>query len=264
MTEPSSSSGGLIVVTAHPDDEVLIAGGVLAACADRGLRTGVVCLTRGEAGPISDPALATRESLARVRQGELRAACRELGVDWVKCYRRPDGSLQWSNTSAIVRRLQRVLEERRPDAVITFGPEGLYYHPDHIATYEFTLRAARQLIRPPDVYRSAWPAALMRELAEALEARGLPADLWGLDRHQFGVGEEGLAGAVTIDVRQHAQRKLNALRCHRTQVGPGHAFAALPAELAERFLGVERYVPVLAGTPGGWLERALGAVGVHA
>jgi LmbE family N-acetylglucosaminyl deacetylase len=78
------------------------------------------------------------------------------------------------------------------------------------------------------------------------------------------VGAEDQVGAVEIDVRGHARRKLAALRCHRTQVGSEHAFSSLPDDLVERFLGVERYVP-LQGEPGeGWLEQALGAVRLHA
>jgi LmbE family N-acetylglucosaminyl deacetylase len=256
--------GGLIVITSHPDDEVLIAGGALAACSKRGIGTGVLCLTRGEAGPIADPALATRDTLPEVRVGELTAACRELGVGWLKCGRWPDGSLRWSDAGAIVGQLKGLLAERRPDAVITFGPEGLYYHPDHIATYELALEAASQLPRPPDVYCSAWPAELMRELTEALEARALPADLWGLHPGQFGVRAQDQVSALELDVRRHAGRKLDALRCHRTQLGPGHAFAVLPDDLVERFLGFERYVPLLGESGRGWLERELGATRPHA
>ena len=55
MSAARTETGGLLVVAAHPDDEVLIAGGTLAACAEAGHPTAVVCLTRGEQGPISDP-----------------------------------------------------------------------------------------------------------------------------------------------------------------------------------------------------------------
>ena len=106
---------GLLVITAHPDDEVLIAGGTLAARAAAGEPTGVVCLTRGEQGPISDPALATREALGDVRLEELRAACARLGSELVRCYRRQDGNLSWSDGSAIVRQLAGAVTQRRPD-----------------------------------------------------------------------------------------------------------------------------------------------------
>jgi N-acetyl-1-D-myo-inositol-2-amino-2-deoxy-alpha-D-glucopyranoside deacetylase len=258
-------SGGLLVITSHPDDEVLIAGGTLAACADVGVETGVLCLTRGEQGPISARWLATRSSLASVRVEELKASCAELGVRWLRCYRRQDGSLRWSNASAIVRQIADILERRRPAAVITFGEDGLYYHPDHIATFEFTRRAVQRVDSPPILYRAVWPRALMPDLVSALRARGLPNDLWSLKPEHFGVEPDG--NTMRIDVRRFVHRKLRALRCHRTQLGANHAFTALPPDLAEQFLGVEHFAPVDPGVESddpaagnGWLERVLTGV----
>jgi N-acetyl-1-D-myo-inositol-2-amino-2-deoxy-alpha-D-glucopyranoside deacetylase len=248
------ATGGLLVVTAHPDDETLIAGGTLAACAAAGIPTAVVCLTRGEAGPISDPALATRANLGAVRLAELHAACAELGVDWLRCYRRMDAHLPWSDAGAIARQLARIVAERHPAAIVTFGEDGLYYHPDHIAALEFTQRALARVADPPALYRAAWPDSLMRELVHELRRRRLPSDLWGIDAAEFGIAE--LDDAAALDVRPFVRHKLRALRRHRTQVGPGHAFTAIPADLAERFLGYEWFVPVAGGRTD-WLERAV-------
>ena len=138
MSAAPTDSGGLLVVTAHPDDEVLIAGGTLAACAEAGHPTAVVCLTRGDQGPISDPALATPETLGRVRAAELEAACAELGVDWVKCYRREDGNLRWSDGREIGLHELRSRDERlsfreeegrhRPDFSFTVGRDEIRRH----------------------------------------------------------------------------------------------------------------------------------------
>lgn len=263
MSGPPSITGGLLVVAAHPDDEVLLAGGTLAASAAAALPTTVVCLTRGELGPIADPALASRETLAAVRLAELEASCAELGVGWVKCYRRQDGHLPWADGAAIVRQLERILRVRRPSAVITFGEDGLYWHPDHIATYRFTLRAVKRVDPRPAVYRAVWPKALSRELVDELERRGLPTDLWGLGPEDFGVDDEDRVGEIVVDVRRFATRKLRALRRHRTQLDRDHALAALPEEIAERFFGLERFVPLLIGSAvDGWLERSLGGASV--
>jgi len=250
-------TGGLMVIVAHPDDEVLIAGGTLAACAAAGTPTAVLCLTRGEQGPIADPASVSRAQLPDVRLAELRASCAELGVDWVKCYRRQDGYLRWSDAAAIVRQIETVLLTRQPDAVITFGEDGLYYHPDHIATYEFALRAVRRLANPPYLYRSVWPENLMVELTAELARRGLPSALWTMEPDSFGVEQEDRLNEIVLDVRAQTARKLRALRCHRTQFGPSHAFSAIPDQLAERYLGLERFVCVTRPSDGGWLEGAL-------
>ena len=263
-------TGGLMIIVPHPDDEVLIAGGVLAACATTGLPTSVVCLTSGEQGPIADPGLATRETLGFVRRRELAEACAELGVQWVKCYRRPDGNLAWCGDHArIAAQIGGVVLNRRPDAVISFGEDGLYWHPDHIATFELTRRALARLAAPPALYRAVWPADLMCELVAELRQRGLPSDLWELGPDDFGTEDEERVGELVVDVRGFTAHKLRALRCHRTQLGGGHAFAVLPDDLAERFLGVERFVAVALGggaaARGGWFEAQFGgAVLVHA
>jgi LmbE family N-acetylglucosaminyl deacetylase len=239
-------NGGLMVITAHPDDEVLVAGGTLAACAELGLSTSVVCLTRGENGPIAHRGLATRQTLPAVRAQELREAGAALGVGLVKCYRRQDGGLRWSNRSAIAGQLARIIDELQPDVVATFGEDGLYYHSDHIATYELARMATRQAAHPAALYRSVWSAAEMRRLAGELRRRNLPTGLWGLELEDLGVEAEDREGEVVVDVVPFVGQKLQALYCHRTQLEPGHALLSLPDDLAERFLGHERFAPVQA------------------
>jgi LmbE family N-acetylglucosaminyl deacetylase len=246
---------GLLVVTSHPDDEALIAGGTLAACAAAGIRTSVLCLTRGEEGPISDPAIATRETLAAVRARELHAACAELGVSAVRCESHPDSYLPWADdVDAIVRDLAALMTELEPAAVITFAEDGWYWHTDHIGTLDF-VRRALELVRtgPPVLYRAALPPAWIEQLVSELHAREAPADLWGIDPGDF--GDEELVGAIELDTRPFVARKLRALHCHRSQIGPGHALHSIPADLAERFLGVEWFLT--DGGADGWLERAV-------
>ena len=245
---------GLLVIGAHPDDEVLLAGGTLAACAAAGHQTGVVCLTRGELGPIADAALATRATLGAVRLGELRSSCAELGTVLIKCWRRPDGSLRWSDRSAIVRQLADVFDAHRPDAVITFGEDGLYYHPDHIATYELVRRAVKSVPDPPALYRSVWPKPIMSSFGAELRRRGLSDDLWELTPEDFGT--EDLKDSFAIDVRPFVPRKLAALQAHRTQIPDRHALAEIDRGLAVRFLGTEWFAPLEGASD--WLRRVLG------
>lgn len=247
---------GVLVVTAHPDDETLLAGSTLAALAVDGVHTGVVCLTRGELGPIADPTVATRATLAGVRLAELRKACAELGVGFVRCYRRQDGNLRFGNCTQIARQLAGLFERRDAGVVITFGDDGLYYHPDHVAVSALVRRAAAQLEHPPTVYRSVLPKAAIVTLGAELRRRGLPEDLWGLEADAFGVDE--LDGAFALDLRRFAARKLRALLAHRSQIGPGHAFASLDSELAELFLGFEWFA-VVSGPEPDWLQQRLGA-----
>jgi N-acetyl-1-D-myo-inositol-2-amino-2-deoxy-alpha-D-glucopyranoside deacetylase len=183
----------------------------------------------------------------------------------LKCYRRQDGNLRWSDGGAIVRQLEQLMRAWRPAAVITFGEDGLYYHPDHIATYKFTRRAVDRLADPPLLYRSIWPRALTGELVSELIRLGMPTDLWNIEPETFGVDDDARADEIELDVSPFARRKLCALRCHRTQLGPRHAFTALPEELVERYLGIERFAPVAAAPhaavvpdpDGGWLTHVV-------
>ena len=234
-------SGGLLVVSAHPDDEVLIAGGVLAACADAGAETGVLCLTRGEQGPIADPALATRETLPAVREAELAAACRILGVGWLRCLDHRDGWLPWEDTQAPTEAIRSAIAELEPRAVATFGGDGLYWHPDHVAVHDFTQAAVAEAAATPVLYESVWPISAMTDLTAAMAERGLPADLWDLDPAAFGIPDT--ERVVEIDVSAVIDRKIGALRAHATQLGPEHAFTNIPHDLAVEFFGIERFRP---------------------
>lgn len=241
---------GLVAVVAHPDDESLIAGGTLALAARAGVRTGVVSLTRGENGPICDRSGYSPEGLGWVRGAELGRAARELGLGWATCLSYPDGELPWVDHAAVAAELAALLAEPVPDAVLTFGEDGLYGHPDHIATAEIVARALRQLDRPVERYEAAWPTGLVAELASAAAERGFPHGLWGLEPEAFGTDRPP---SVAIDVRTVLTQKLAALRAHRTQLGPDHLLTALPLDLAERFLGTEPW----AGPRGGCLEELL-------
>jgi LmbE family N-acetylglucosaminyl deacetylase len=246
---------GLLVVTSHPDDEALIAGGTLAACAAAGIHTSVLCLTRGEEGPISDPAIATPETLGEVRVAELHAACARLGVASVRCESHPDSYLPWADdVSEIVREIAALIDELEPEAIITFAEDGWYWHTDHIGTLDF-VRRALELVRtgPHALYQAALPPTWMEQMVCELRARALPADLWGIDPEDF--GDEELVGAIELDTRPFVADKLRALRCHRSQIGPGHALHSIPADLAERFLGVEWFLTDAAADR--WLERAV-------
>ncbi|MEJ7783748.1 MAG: PIG-L deacetylase family protein [Solirubrobacteraceae bacterium] len=232
--------GGLVAVVAHPDDEALIAGGTLALAARAGLPTGAVSLTRGELGPISDPALATRETLGDVRERELADAGAALGLGWTACLRVPDGELAWAEHDAVASALASLLAPQRPAALLTFGDDGLYGHLDHVAARRMAGLAAELVGKSglrPLVYEAAWPVDIIPALVAAAREAGLPVDLWGVDPAAF--GSDGAPATAVVDVRDVLGHKLAALRAHRTQLPPEHLLTALPDALAERFLGEE-------------------------
>src|ERR1043165_6246469 len=135
-----------MAVLAHPDDESLGVGGTLAKYASEGVDVFLLTATRGDRGryrgyPLSAPEHPGSSALATIREGELRAAAAVLGVQDVSLLDYGDQQLDAADPreaiAAIVQHLRRV----RPDVVLTFGPDGAYGHPDHIAISQFTSAA---------------------------------------------------------------------------------------------------------------------------
>jgi LmbE family N-acetylglucosaminyl deacetylase len=123
----------LLGIFAHPDDETLGAGATLAKYASEGADVRVISLTKGESGQIRDASAATRSTLGAVREKELDAAGQELGLTETRCLDHPDGGLSDIDGQTLVGLVSEVITELHPDVVITFGPDGLSGHPDHIA-----------------------------------------------------------------------------------------------------------------------------------
>jgi LmbE family N-acetylglucosaminyl deacetylase len=138
---PGNSRPRLLGVFAHPDDECFCAGGTLARYVAAGAEAMVVSATRGEAGQIRDPHSATRRTLGAVRAGELAQACRRLGVQHAVCLDYGDGTLKDVDQWVLTREVAQIIRTFRPDVVLTFGEDGAYGHPDHIAIGRATTTA---------------------------------------------------------------------------------------------------------------------------
>lgn len=129
----SPRSMRLLGLYAHPDDETFCSGGTFARYAAAGADVRVVSLTRGQAGQIRDAGVATRRTLGDVREKELQGACQRLGVRSCRCLDHEDGGLAETDASVLVAELLQEIRGFRPTSVFTFGPDGGYGHPDHVA-----------------------------------------------------------------------------------------------------------------------------------
>jgi LmbE family N-acetylglucosaminyl deacetylase len=133
---PADAPRTLLAVFAHPDDETLVAP-LLAAYARRGVRVQLAIVTDGEKGTQAHAAIPAGPELAKVRAEEARCSCRALGIEPPILLGFKDGELgkqsrpPWGPLAEVQAELAKLLERVRPDAVITFGPEGAYGHPDH-------------------------------------------------------------------------------------------------------------------------------------
>jgi LmbE family N-acetylglucosaminyl deacetylase len=231
-------------IFAHPDDESLACGGTLARLADAGARVVVMCASRGEAGSVCDPSLVPGgNSLGDIRARELRDAAAILGVAEVIVLDHPDGDLRWADVAELHSEIVLMLEQYRPDAVITFAEDGLYWHLDHIGVHERTYTAVLSLgAAAPPLYYVTMPEGIMLRVVEAAHAKnGAPPDssLWGIAADAF--GHCATPPTFVIDVRNWVPRKLAALRCHRTQIGPHNPIAWISEDEARQWLGMEQF-----------------------
>ncbi|HET7035059.1 MAG TPA: PIG-L family deacetylase [Thermomicrobiaceae bacterium] len=244
----------IMAVYAHPDDEVFSAGGTLAKYA-RTCRVVLVSATRGELGEIRVPGSATPETLAEVREGELRESARILGIHEVRFLDYRDSGMAGTpgnqDARALVQadraeaagRLVALFRELRPRAVLTFEQTGGYGHPDHITVHELTTAAfdaAGADLRAARLFYSGFPRGMMRAFQE--EARAAGVDLGGLgelDIERFGLPDDAVD--AVIDVRDFIEQKLAAFQAHQTQFGDNEMMRTLPPELGRRLLEQEYY-----------------------
>lgn len=262
--EAPALTGGILACFAHPDDETFGCGGTLARCAGEGRRVDLACATRGEVGEISDPALATKETLAQVREQELRCACRELGVHGLHLLGYRDSGMAGTpenghpqalcnaSASEVVGQLVALIRTLRPVVVLTFDPHGGYGHPDHVAIHHFATEAFRAAADPnrfPDhagihqatrLYYSAIPRERIRQMMEYAAAAGTPFDLGSIPLEEMGIPEGAITTEVTLS--SYAEIKRRAMQCHRTQMGPVSPFDSLPPEALQEFLGREFFI----------------------
>jgi LmbE family N-acetylglucosaminyl deacetylase len=213
----------LVAVFAHPDDDAYgIAGPVALHAADPRFRFVLVLATDGGGGDIREGFPATRETLGAVRRAEDEAAWRAVGRvpdrhEWLGY---EDGALSDVPFEELVERIAGILAEERPDVVVTFGPEGIFGHPDHIAIGAATDAAFARLAGDgrPGLQRlchGSIPESVFNRWNEQRAAMELfvfePTRMY----HMRGVPDE-LFG-ITIDCRPVADRIVAGLSEHRSQ-----------------------------------------------
>jgi LmbE family N-acetylglucosaminyl deacetylase len=223
------SSLSLMCVFAHPDDETLAIGGLLAKYAAEGVTTHAVIATRGERGWQGDPeANPGLQALGQIREAELRAAANTLGVHKLTMLDYLDGDLDRADPARIIPEIVACLREARPQVVITFGPDGSYGHPDHIAISQFTL-AAVMLAGDPGyspngvAYGPHRVSKLYYYVENAVQSGMYSAQLGG----DFTFAVDGVERRTVvwpdweittrIDASDHWRTVQSAIACHHTQ-----------------------------------------------
>lgn len=147
----------LLAVFAHPDDESFMAGGTLALYAERGWDVRVVCATSGEGGRRGPYASLSQSEFAAVRRAELRSACEALGIPSPTFLHSPDGAVG-QTIAELEKQVLEILSGFQPQVVMTFGPDGISGHPDHLAVHAVVSGAFAEWLYATRSKRDAlWP-----------------------------------------------------------------------------------------------------------
>jgi LmbE family N-acetylglucosaminyl deacetylase len=252
----------LMCVLAHPDDETLATGGLLARSASEGVGTYVVTATRGERGRFGDGRVSPGpEVVGPAREAELRAAAQQLGVREVQLLGYPDGALDRVDHAHAIAAIAGHLRRVRPHVVVTFAPDGAYGHPDHIAISQLTTSAIVCAADPSfdagegsaaphrvaKLYFVAWSApkwaayqAAFRRLVFAVDGEERQAVPW-----------PGWAITTLVDTTEVWPAVWRAVTCHRSQMAIYEKLAELSDDHQRALWGSQEFYRAFSAVNGG-------------
>lgn len=242
----------IVFVHAHPDDESLTTGGTMARYAAEGAHVCLVTCTDGQEGEIAEteglgPPEEIRPRLGEVRRSELEEACRHLGPIDLRMLGYRDSGMAGTpaneHPDAFVRRdleevadrIAAVLDEVKPQVVVTYNAYGGYGHPDHIHAHRATVRALERASVRPVLYHTVYPVSLLRA-AQAYFGTGAWSDE---DVLRIGTPDEEVT--AVIDTSAYVDRAFAALAAHRTQLGTTRPFIELPDDVRRMWRAAEHY-----------------------
>ena len=257
MSEPLRLMG----IFAHPDDESLGNGGIFVKYAAEGVHTYVLTATRGEHGWFGDQdKYPGPVELGRIREAELRAAGKVLGLQDVTFLDYEDGDLDQTDPSEVIGKIAGHLRRVRPQVVVTFDPNGAFGHPDHIAICQFTTAglvaaadpsfAGVQELPPHAVsklYYMVWTDETWMAYQAALGELVMHID--GVERRATGWKDWSIT--TRIDTAAFWDQVWQAVSCHRSQL-PGYGgLKDLPEEHHRNLWGNQTYYRALSLVNGG-------------
>jgi LmbE family N-acetylglucosaminyl deacetylase len=255
----------LLAVLAHPDDESFGFGGTLAKYAAEGVDIYLVTATRGERGRFGSLGkCGDSNEVGRVRETELRAAAAVLGIREVTVLNYPDGAVDTVQPGTAIRAIVSHIRRIRPHVVLTFGPEGGYGHPDHIAISQFTTAAAvcaadsgyrfdggsptdQHPHRVAKVHYMAWRSGKWEAYQAAF--RKLTSIVDGVER--LATPWPDWAVTTEIDTSLFWPAVWDAVCCHRTQMSIYQRLEDLTEEQQTALWGSQEFYRVYSSVNGG-------------
>ena len=250
-----SSPLKLMCVLAHPDDESLGTGGTLAKYAAEGVETHLVTATRGQRGwKGTKEDYPGPDALGKHREGELRAAAEVLGIHRVCVLDYMDAELDETDPAEIIENIAEQIRAAKPHVLLTFGPDGVYGHPDHIAISQFATAAA---LRAAGGGASAHQVSKLYYMVESKAGIDAYQAAFGVFNKQVdGVGRRAVAWedwAITtrLDTRAYGNTVWQAISCHRSQLRDYEKLQGLSEAHKESIFGEQTYYRAFSLVSGG-------------
>ncbi len=244
----------LVSFQAHPDDESIGAGGMLAKAAKAGHRTVLVFATRGEHGEVDDGFLEPGETLGERRTKECLRSAEILGVERVEflgyvdsgMIGTPENDLHGSFWTAPVdeaaEQLAAILTEEQADIVTIYDSDGGYGHPDHIQVHRVGLRAA-ELAGTPRVFEGTMNRDHIRAVIEEGVRSGMIPDADVPDvTEDSAFGRPDALITTRVDVRDHLAAKRASMAAHASQISETSFFLSMPEEAFAASFGWEWFI----------------------
>ena len=218
----------LLAIFAHPDDESFRAGGMLAILADNDVCVQVLSLTRGQAGSCGDPPVCSQEELPQIREAELKCACNTLGIQPPIIWDYEDGKLSEANENKMIQRITDLIVKLQPEVLLTWPPDGLSGHLDHVmvsrwATKAFEKTRHNNTNGSHTLYYMVVPSSVAKKFN---------------NMNLNSVSDDEIN--LVIDVLPVWEKKLNAIKCHQTQISES-PILSLSDEIQRQFLGTEYF-----------------------
>ena len=234
---------GLLVVMAHPDDESMGCGGMILRHTRAGVPVSLICATRGEAGWSGKPFGAKKEDLAQIRSGELEEAAAALGISDVQVWDYPDGGMSGCDPQEITDCVWEQISKLRPKAVVGWGPDGVYGHPDHIAVGACTDLAVNAMAEGdrPALYHLAVDQQVANFYRDALRLTG---------GHELPLVVKDHVDVVLELDSDEVMMKLRAIDCHRSQLEEWRIAIREHPRLMQQGYGHEPYMAISSRAAG--------------
>ena len=227
--------GTILGVWAHPDDDIYLTAGLMAAAVDAGRRVAVVTATRGEGGSMDEERWPP-ETMGEVRTKELLASLEVLGV---KEHRFLEGSVDVDMNTGLdpstADQVRDVMSDVDPDTVVTFGPEGMTGHAAHRDISRMTGEAFDEVAKPgARLLHAVFPTSLGERWLDKLR----PFDMFRPGSPRV-VANEDLDLELVLEPSL-LDRKVASIKEHASQIEA--LYAVLGEEGFKEFMGIEAFV----------------------